>query len=87
MSDNAEVKKEKLLQAVIKALQDKKVDTHCPRCQQHKWNVNVVGLHVSTLPALEIPMPPAHLPVAVVICMTCGWTSFHNLKILGVKYD
>ena len=77
--------KTQVIEEAVAALRRKGVHGACPRCSKGNWNADIVAVYVSAdVPPAGFAMPPPHLPVVMLICTNCGFTSMHNLRALGV---
>jgi hypothetical protein len=78
--------KSDLRQQVIDKLAEAGVAVECPRCRHNVWGVDVIAVWLSSLPLPKrSALPPATLPVALVVCQHCGWVAMHSLVALGVE--
>jgi|SRR5215217_354446 len=76
---------EDLTQRALAALDKKEISTECPRCRKYNWSgyaIKIVATHASeeTFPVDS----PINVPVIMLVCLECGWTSMHSLVVLGV---
>jgi hypothetical protein len=86
MASEKSPQQKELLNIAIAQLKERGVDGHCPRCNYTSWNADLLCIWVGTYPTDgSISLPPPMIPSLVVTCTNCGWTSIHNLQVLGVK--
>ncbi len=74
------------LDNVLRVLRERGVSGDvCPRCGTDDWFGERTGVMVTDLPLTTLSVPPRYNPVLVLTCRNCGYTIFHNLKILGLE--
>lgn len=78
-----------LVERAITALRERVPDHSCPRCMTDDWKASILSIWCSIGPSVGMFSPnlwlqPSAIPALVITCKKCGWTGFHNLKILGV---
>jgi predicted nucleic-acid-binding Zn-ribbon protein len=77
-------KTDEITNKAIAALHAKGVSAKCPRCEQTQWQATVTRIVVTTFEESIFPASPKNYPVAVIVCMNCGWMAMHHLRVLGV---
>ena len=70
---------------VIQALQTRGLTGDCPMCKKNTWVVHEVPVSVPVYElAGTVKFPGTSMPMAAMICRSCGFSSFHSLGALGL---
>ncbi len=77
--------KEWLVKAIGKLRERGVHEDHCVRCGHDDWTGDRLGLAVVDLPQEAGGLRPTHIPVLVLTCKNCGYTVFHNQKVLDIE--
>ena len=70
---------------VIQALQTRGLTGDCPMCKKNQWVVHEVPISVPVYELSgQVKFPGTSMPMAAMICRSCGFASFHSLGALGL---
>jgi hypothetical protein len=84
---------EELIAKALQTLKTRGVTSEaCPRCHTDDWNVDILDIPAKSAMSKLLLFATLgaeysqsdFIPVLTLVCKNCGYTMFHNLKVLGI---
>jgi hypothetical protein len=70
---------------VVQALQSRGLSGECPMCKKNQWVVHEVPVSMPVYEAEgKVQYPGTAMPMAAMICRSCGFAGFFSLGALGL---